>query len=84
MSKRDLVAEIAAEIPKTTGPLPWWQRVPAEHQPTLRVIHAAWRDGSFGARRITAARVIASKLRNEYGVEIREQGVVKWLNLPTY
>lgn len=84
MGKRDLVAEIAAEIPRTHGPLPWWQRVPDEHQPTLQTIHAAWREGVFGTKRITAARVIAAKLRNEYGVEIREQGVMKWLSLPTY
>ena len=42
------------------------------------------KNGTWATKRITAARVIAAKLRNEYGVEIREQGVMKWLSLPTY
>jgi hypothetical protein len=84
MGKRDLVAEIAASIPTHHGPQPWWQRVEAEHQPTLQAIHAAWREGRLGRKRITAARSIAAKLRDEFKVDIREQGVIRWLNLPTY
>jgi hypothetical protein len=84
MAKRDLVAEIAAAIPSRTGPLPWWLRLPAEAQPQLKAIHAAWKGGTFGPRKNTAARAIATKIRDEYGIEIREQGVTTWLNLPTY
>ena len=81
---RDIVAEIALTIPRRYGPLPWWQRVAAEHQETLQVIHAAWKAGTFGRRRMTAARAIACRLRDQYGIDIREQGVIKWLDLPTY
>ena len=84
MAKRDLVAEIAANIPTHYGPLPWWQRVDSEHKQMLQAIHAAWRGGRFGRRRMTAARSIAATLRDEFGIDIREQGVIKWLNLPTY
>ena len=81
---RDIVAEIAAAIPEKRGPLPWWQRVAADQQDTLRVIHAAWKAGRFGQRRMTAARAIANRIRAEFGIDIREQGVIKWLDLPTY
>ena len=81
---RDIVAEIASAIPERHGPLPWWQRVAGEHQDTLRAIHAAWKAGTFGTRRMTAARAIANRIRDEFGIDIREQGVIKWLDLPTY
>lgn len=79
---RDLVAEIAAAIPPARpGSRPWWERAAERHAETLDAIHAAWHRGEFGARKITAARVISRALA-ELGITIGEQGVVSWLEQP--
>lgn len=79
---RDIVAEIAASIVQTPpGSRPWWQRVDQAHAPTLAAIHGAWHRGEFGARKRTAARIIAKKL-GEFGITIGEQGVAAWLDVP--
>jgi hypothetical protein len=79
---RDIVAEIAAAVPRNKhGSKPWHERVPEEHHETLAAIHAAWHAGAFGAKKITAARTISEKLR-ELGISIGEQGVMAWLGLP--
>lgn len=81
-STSSIIAAIQAEIPPVTqGGRCWHERVPQEHADTIRAIHAAWHDGLFGARRITAARVISRRLR-DMGIEIGTQGVVAWLRLP--
>jgi hypothetical protein len=80
----DLVAEIAASIPEVhQGTRPWYERVPAEHDATVRAIHAAWHSGVFGTRKSTAARAISAKLAT-IGISIGEQGVIAWLKTPTY
>lgn len=82
--ERDLIAEIAGEIPAARqGTRPWYERVPDEHAATVKAIHDAWHAGAFGTRRITAARVIAPKLKT-LGITIGEQGVISWLKLTTY
>jgi hypothetical protein len=79
---RDIVAEIAAAVPRRQhGTPPWYERVSVEHHETLAAIHAAWHAGAFGVKKITAARTISAKLR-ELGVTIGEQGVMAWLDLP--
>lgn len=79
---RDILAELKAEIPAMpSNNRPWWERAPREHAATLAAIHAAWHRGDLGARKITAARAIASKL-NGLGITIGPQGVVSWLKLP--
>jgi hypothetical protein len=79
---RDIVAEIAAKVPRDThGSKPWWERVPPEHRATVDAIHAGWHAGTFGAKKRPAARVIAEALA-EFGVKIGEQGVITWLKLP--
>jgi hypothetical protein len=79
---RDIVAEIAAAVPRRQhGTPPWHERVPAEHHETLQAIHAAWHAGAFGVKKITAARTISAKLA-EFGITIGEQGVMAWLDLP--
>lgn len=83
MSKaRDIVAEIAAKVPKDIhGTKPWWLRVPEQHQATVKAIHRAWHAGTFGSHKRTAARVIVAALA-EFGIKIGEQGVERWLSLP--
>jgi hypothetical protein len=82
VAKRDIVAEIAAAVPRNQhGSKPWYERAPAEHRETLQAIHAAWHAGAFGAKKITAARTISEKLR-ELGISIGEQGIMNWLDLP--
>lgn len=79
---RDIVAAIAAAIPQNRpGSRPWWERAAPEHAATLEAIHAAWHRGEFGPRKITAARVIAKALA-EFDINIGEQGVISWLELP--
>jgi hypothetical protein len=79
---RDIVAEIAAAVPRNRhGTRPWYERVPAEHRELLQAIHAAWYAGTLGAKKITAARTISAKLA-EFGIQIGEQGVMAWLDLP--
>lgn len=82
MKPSDVVAEIAASIPKvTTGNRPWWERAGDEHRELLEAIHAGWYSGTFGTKKITAARRISAKLR-EFGITIGEQGVIAWLEQP--
>jgi hypothetical protein len=82
VAKRDIVAEIAAAVPRNQhGLKPWHERVPAEHRELLRAIHAAWHAGEFGSKKITAARTISAKL-SQLGISIGEQGVMNWLDLP--
>jgi hypothetical protein len=79
---RDIVAEIAAKVPRDThGSRPWWERAPDKHRATLDAIHAAWHSGTFGPQKRPAARVISQALA-EMGIRIGEQGVVTWLRLP--
>jgi hypothetical protein len=79
---RDIVAEIAAAVPRNAhGSKPWHLRVPEEHRETLDAIHAAWHAGAFGTKKSTAARTISEKLR-ELSIVIGEQGVMAWLDLP--
>jgi len=79
---RDIVAEIAAKVPrKCHGNPPWWERVPDEHRDMIDAIHAAWHQGTFGTKKITAARTISATLK-EFGIIIGEQGVTTWLELP--
>jgi hypothetical protein len=78
----DIIASIRAEIPPASQrSRPWHQRVPAEHADTVRAIHDAWHDGLFGTRRYPAARAISKRLR-DLGIDIGEQGVIAWLQLP--
>ena len=82
MKPSDVVAEIAASIPaRTHGTRPWWERAGDEHRELLDAIHAGWYAGTFGAKKITAARRISAKLK-ELGITIGEQGVATWLELP--
>jgi hypothetical protein len=82
MKASDIVAEIAAAVPRVAhGSRPWWERHAAEHGDVLEAIHKAWYAGTFGTKKITAARIISAKLR-ELGITIGEQGVTTWLELP--
>jgi hypothetical protein len=82
MNAADIVAEIAAAVPqKNHGSRPFYERFADEHGELLDAIHAAWRAGEFGARRVTAARTIAAKLQS-LGIQIGEQGVLNWLDKP--
>ena len=82
MNVRDVVAEIAASIPKHThGNRPWWERVDPKHHELLQAIHSGWHAGTFGTAKMTAARRISAKLR-EFDIVIGEQGVLAWLELP--
>jgi hypothetical protein len=82
MNPADIVAEIAAAVPQSNhGSRPWYERAAEEHGELLDAIHAAWRAGGFGTRRITAARTIAAKLQS-LGIQIGEQGVLNWLDKP--
>lgn len=74
-----VVNAIAAMIPKKTGNLPWYDKVPADKESLLEWILDGWRAGKFGTHRRTAARVIAAFLTNEHGIPIGEQGVEIWL-----
>jgi hypothetical protein len=47
----------------------------------IDAIHSAWHAGTFGTKKITAARTISATLR-EFGIVIGEQGVIAWLELP--
>ena len=79
---RDIVAEIAATVPRaTTGSQRWHQRVGDKHREMLAAIHAAWHDGAFGSKNAPAARAISAKLQ-ELGIDIGPQGVLQWLRLP--
>lgn len=79
---RDIVAEIAAAVPRNShGMKPWHRRVGDEHREMLAAIHAGWHAGAFGTRRYPAAEAICAKLR-EHGIEIGIQGVCHWLRLP--
>ena len=78
----DIVAEIAAAVPRNQhGQLPWHVRAEAEHGEALAAIHAAWHEGAFGTKKITAARTISAKLKT-LGITIGEQGVMNWLDMP--
>jgi len=82
MKAADIVAEIAAAVPRDNhGLRPWYERAAPEHGELLDAIYAAWHAGGFGTRRITAARTIAAKLQS-LGIQIGEQGVLNWLDKP--
>ena len=77
-----IIASISEEVGvPMPGSRPWHERVPQEHAETVRAIHAAWHDGLFGTRKMTAARVISRRLR-DLGIDIGTQGVIAWLRLP--
>ena len=78
MAKRSIVDEIAAAIPEGPTSKPWWQRLDAEQKDFIRPILDAWKAGTFGRRRITAARVISATL-TKHGIQIGPQGVLSWL-----
>jgi hypothetical protein len=79
---RDIVAEIAAIVPRNGhGMKPWHMRVGDEHREMLAAIHAGWHAGAFGSKFYPAAQAISAKLR-EHGIEIGTQGVLHWLRLP--
>lgn len=78
MTKPSVVDEIAALIPERVGTRPWWERVDPQHESTLAEILEAWRAGTFGGRRRTAAKAISAALKRR-GVDIGEQGVETWL-----
>lgn len=75
---KSIVDEIVAAIPESQASRPWWQRLDAEQQDFVRPILEAWRAGTFGRRRITAARVISATLAR-HGIQIGPQGVLSWL-----
>ena len=78
----DIIRSISEEVGvPSPGSRPWHERVPPEHAETVRAIHAAWHDGLFGTRKMTAARVISRRLR-DLGIDIGNQGVIAWLRLP--
>ena len=78
----DIIRSISEEVGvPSPGSRPWHERVPPEHAETVRAIHAAWYDGLFGTRKMTAARVISRRLR-DLGIDIGAQGIVAWLRLP--
>jgi len=78
----DIIALISEEVGvPSPGSRPWHDRVPPEHAETVKAIHAAWHDGLFGTRKMTAARVISRRLR-DLGIDIGTQGVIAWLRLP--
>jgi hypothetical protein len=82
MKAADIVAEIAAAVPRDNhGLRPWYERAAPEHGELLDAIYDAWHTGGFGTRRITAARTIAAKLQS-LGIQIGEQGVLNWLDKP--
>jgi hypothetical protein len=79
-STSDIIALIRAEIPPASDRhRPWWLRVAPEHVETVAAIHSAWHDGIFGTAKYPAARAISTKLR-DLGIDIGEQGVVRWLS----
>ena len=81
-SASDIVRSISEEVGvPLPGSRPWHERVPPEHADTVKAIHAAWHDGLFGTRKMTAARVISRRLR-DLGIDIGNQGVIAWLRLP--
>lgn len=73
-----IVDEIAAAIPDGPTSKPWWQRLNDDQKKLIKPILAAWHAGSFGSRRITAARVISDHL-SKHGINIGQQGVQAWL-----
>ena len=75
---RSISEEVGVPLP---GSRPWHERVPPEHEETVKAIHNAWHDGLFGTRKMTAARVISRRLR-DLGLDIGNQGVIAWLRLP--
>lgn len=78
MAKPSIVDEVAALIPENPGVRPWWDRVDDTQAAMLEQIREAWRSGSLGTKRRTAARAISATLKR-HGVEIGEQGVETWL-----
>jgi hypothetical protein len=78
MAKRSIVDDIAAAIPEGCSSKPWWQRINAKQKKFIKPILDGWRAGTFGHRRITAARVISDHLAKN-GISIGPQGVQNWL-----
>lgn len=81
MAKKGVIAEICANLPPPT-PLSWEHRVAPEHKPTLVEIKAAYRDGAFGTKRVTAARAISKFLNDNRISTVGPQGVIQWLAKP--
>ena len=75
---RDIVAEIAAELPHTRQ-RPWWLRLNEEQQQIVSQIREGWKAGKLGKHKCTAGRVISAKLL-EFDIRIGYQGVVAWLD----
>lgn len=82
MDPSEVVARIAAQVPRNAhGTRPWWERYAETHGELLDAIHAGWHAGTFGPRKLPAAKIISATLA-EHGITIGEQGVTTWLRLP--
>lgn len=75
-----LVDDVIAAMPQQTrGIAPWYERLAPEHRAEVEAVKAAWRAGTIGTAKQTAARIISEKL-NERGIStIGTQGVLAWL-----
>jgi hypothetical protein len=75
----DIVDMIAASIDPRSGFRPWWERVDADQAAMLEVIWLAWKAGTFGTKRLTAAKAISKAIAGR-GISIGPQGVLRWLD----
>jgi hypothetical protein len=78
-AQADIVAAIVEAMPESNRSRPWWQKVAAQHRPTLDQIKEAWRAGTFGTAKSRAADAIANILGKHGIASIGRQGVVTWL-----
>jgi hypothetical protein len=53
--------------------------VDADQAAMLEVIWLAWKAGTFGTKRLTAARSISKAIAGR-GINISPQGVLRWLD----
>ena len=61
------------------GTLPWYRRLPAEHEQEVLDLRAAYKAGKIPLPLKTTARVISKLLRERGIATIGEQGVLSWL-----
>jgi hypothetical protein len=78
MARASIVDEVTALIPENPGVRPWWDRLDAKQAAMAAQIIEAWRAGTLGTKRRTAAKAISSTLQR-HGVTIGVQGVDEWL-----
>lgn len=78
MGKPTAIVEKIQQLLPVHGCRPWWQKVTPEQAATLDEVLAAWKAGTFGPRKRTAARAISRALA-DLDISIGVQGVENWL-----